>query len=443
MPKKNILRSKSTTTSRIINSYNNNIEKKNYTFCYYVSGHGFGHATRVVQVASEILSLSRKHTLYIVSNAPRFIFQGAIDKGACYRHALIDAGVQQPRAYTVDRHRTIDDLEIFLENRPEMIKREVDWLKEVKADIVLSDAPFLPCAAASIAGIPSAIVSNFTFDAVYSGLCEGDELDLRIKKLVEQVVEDYKKSELLIRLPGYIPLPSFASTKLYPESKTDELIRSNGYHHNVNDHTNNDGHNRRQVIDVPLVVRKSKTPRDVVLKNLGIPEEIFKTHKVLMVSFGGQNLVGMEEWGSPLPDNWIAIVCGSSFDKLPENFYNCPKDAYIPDLTNAADAVIGKLGYGTCSECIGHSKPFIYVPRPQFIEELGLRKLMEFQGSSLEMPKEKFERGEWKTYILEAYNMSKNINNNHNSRIKKLKHNGDLAYEFVGNTAAETNIQEL
>ncbi|CAH1763316.1 691_t:CDS:2, partial [Entrophospora sp. SA101] len=330
----------------------------------------FGHATRVVQIASDILSLSRKHTVYIISNAPRFIFQGAIDKGACYRHALIDSGVQQPRAYTVDRQRTIDDLITFIKNRPEMIEKEANWLKEVKADIVLSDAPFLPCAAASTAGIPSAIVSNFTFDAVYNGLCEGDELDITIKKLVEQVIEDYKNSGLLIRLP---------------------------------------------VIDVPLVVRKSKTPRDIVLKNLGIPEEIFTTHKVLMVSFGGQNLVDIEKWGNPLPDNWIAIVCGGSCDKLPENFYNCPKDAYIPDLTNAADAVM---------ECIGHSKPFIYVPRPQFIEELGLLKLMQFQGISLEMSRERFENGEWRSHILEAYNMSKNTKKRHKPKIEKLKHNG-------------------
>ena len=63
-----------------------------------------------------------------------------------------------------------------------------------------------------------------------------------------------------------------------------------------------------------------------------------------MVSFGGQNLVGIEEWGpSSLPDNWIAIICGGDGIKLPDKFYSCPKDAYIPDLTNAADAVIGKL----------------------------------------------------------------------------------------------------
>ncbi|RIA82534.1 hypothetical protein C1645_788192 [Glomus cerebriforme] len=412
---------------------------KSYVFCYYVSGHGFGHATRVVQVASEISKLQRNHKLYIISNAPKFIFQGAIDLGAKYRNAPIDAGVKQPRAYTVDRQETINDLIKFLDNKPIMLEKEVKWLKDVKADIVLSDAPFLPCAAAALVGIPSAIVSNFTFDAVYSGLCEGDELDDTIKKLVEYVIEDYKNSELLIRLPGYIPIPSFSGTKLYPDnaipsypSYNDEKSLYNeeklvNYLSDVNSFFSSPSNTskllkHRNVIDVPLVVRKSKTSKEIVLKNLGVPKEIFNTHKILMVSFGGQNLVGIEDWGSSsLPDNWIAIVCGSDGIKLPDRFYSCPKNAYIPDLTNAADAIIGKLGYGTCSECIGHGKPFIYISRPQFIEELGLKRLMELQGICVEMPKSHFESGKWKPYIQKAYDLSSSPNS---VTTKPLTHDG-------------------
>lgn len=218
-------------------------------------------------------------------------------------------------------------------------------------------------AAAALVGIPSAIVSNFTFDAVYSGLCEGDELDDTIKRLVEHVIKDYRNSELLIRLPGYIPIPSFSGTQLYPDntitsssltsSKGEKTLyneeKSVNYLSDINSFFSSPNTSKflkyhRNVIDVPLVVRKSITPKEIVLKNLGIPKEIFTTHKILMVSFGGQNLVGIEDWGtSSLPDNWIAIVCGSDGINLPDRFYSCPKNAYIPDLTNAADAIIGKL----------------------------------------------------------------------------------------------------
>lgn len=50
-----------------------------------------------------------------------------------------------------------------------------------------------------------------------------------------------------------------------------------------------------------------------------------------------------------LPEGWIAVVCGASKEQgegaenLPEGFYIAPKDVYMPDLTAAADVLLGKL----------------------------------------------------------------------------------------------------
>ncbi|CAM0139345.1 unnamed protein product [Umbelopsis sp. WA50703] len=386
---------------------------KPFTFCFYVSGHGWGHATRANQIITDILRLPAGHTVYVVSNATDFIFQGVIKIGAIYRHSLIDAGVVQPLAYTVDRDETISQLKTFLERRPETIEKEVKWLKEIGADCVICDAPFLPCAAAEAAGIPAALASNFTFDEVYEGLCEGDALDEEIRKLNSQVIDDYKNADLLVRLPGAIRIPSFDdSDELVPitpvtSSFPDRKGVVNGKHSlpsvsasNVRSHDSR--RYDRHIIDVPLVFRKFRRPRDEVLAGLNIPKDIRDTHKVLVLSFGGQ-ILGKEGWGDPLPPNWICIVCcASDAAKLPPKFYKATRDAYVPDLTNAADVLLGKLGYGTCSECIGHGTPFVYVPRPQFIEEMGLLKLMKNQGSAVELPREDFEQGRWASYISEA-----------------------------------------
>ncbi|OZJ06226.1 hypothetical protein BZG36_00819 [Bifiguratus adelaidae] len=391
---------------------------QSYTFCFYVSGHGWGHATRACQLVSDLLALPAKHTVYMVSNASDFIFQNALKAGAIYRHSLIDAGVVQPLAYTVDREETIKHLVEFIERRPVTINKEVEWLKSVGADCVLCDAPFLPCAAASAAGLPSAIISNFTFDEVYRGLCEGDELDNMIHEMLQTVIKDYKKADLLIRLPGAIRIPSFDDNEtVVPQTPTltthfdqPQQQRSivNGKLHLPSVSTSpirsyDPTVRQRLIIDIPLVFRKYRTPRDQVLEDiLHIPPEIHKTHKIILLSFGGQ-ILGKEGWGDPLPEGWICVVCGTPDSlQLQEGFYRAPRDAYIPDLTNAVDVVIGKLGYGTCSECVGHAKPFIYVPRPQFIEELGLKRLMETQGSCVELPREDFEGGRWRDYILKA-----------------------------------------
>ncbi|KAF9541543.1 hypothetical protein EC957_002979 [Mortierella hygrophila] len=503
---------------------------KEYTFCYYVSGHGFGHATRVNQIITELLKSTTvdspintttsvaaaatskitgtrittsttttatttvtkrsRHKIYVVSDAPQFIFQDVIDLGAEYRNARVDAGVVQPLAYSVDRQKTIEGVKSFLARRDDMINFEVNWLKQVGAHCVLTDAPFLPCAAANAMGIPACLITNFTFDEVYRYLREGDPMDKDVIACADAALEDYKKATLLLRLPGSIDIPSFENEiKLLeadrfhhlhrdtflvpkqPNSTTQRNEISNGSLSLSMDNNSNSGNGRsirrrlksfgaeggtmsnrrdtlmeedtdlespsphrvdthtlpsssltpvrsrqqlsintaftkpkgltRIAIDVPMVVRKAINTRDDVLKALGVDEETIRTKKMVLVSFGGQRL--KQGWGNPLPDGWIGVICGLPVShELPAGFYRSPHGVYVPDLTHAADIVIGKLGYGTCSECIAHDTALIYVSRPQFIEEHGLIRMMIKHGLPVEMTAEEFETGLWQRSILEA-----------------------------------------
>lgn len=271
-------------------------------------------------------------------------------------------------------------------------------------------------AAAGRAGIPAIIASNFTFDEVYRGLCEGDDLDQEILDMVEKTIEDYRNADLLVRLPGAIRIPSFDNAEtLVPVTPISATFAErqkgvvNGKMQLPCTSLANVATSKRQVrpierriVDVPLVFRKHHREREEVLNELGIPKEIYDSHKILLLSFGGQAL-GKGGWVDPLPPGWICIVCCAPEGvTLPRNFYRASRDAYVPDLTNAADVVLGKLGYGTCSECIGHGTPFVYVPRPQFIEEYGLLKLMQDQGSAVELSQKDFEAGYWGEAIEKA-----------------------------------------
>ena len=46
----------------------------------------------------------------------------------------------------------------------------------------------------------------------------------------------------------------------------------------------------------------------------------------------------------------------------------------------AADCVVGKIGYGTASECLAHGVPLVFQRRDFFNEEAFLRKLLEASG---------------------------------------------------------------
>jgi L-arabinokinase len=76
----------------------------------------------------------------------------------------------------------------------------------------------------------------------------------------------------------------------------------------------------------------------------------------------------------------------------------------MPDIIGACDALLGKLGWGTCSEVIGNGyKPFIYVPRSAFIEEAGLLSWMQSAHRRIvRLEVEKYESSDWHRAIGEA-----------------------------------------
>lgn len=109
-------------------------------------------------------------------------------------------------------------------------------------------------------------------------------------------------------------------------------------------------------------------------------------------------------------DSWIAIVCGvskeqwaSQSEDLPDGFFIAPKDVYMPDLTAVGDVLLGKLGYGTVSECVDSCTPFVYVSRPLFIEEHGLRLYLQREGVGIELPRQSYEDGDWANTVQQAW----------------------------------------
>jgi hypothetical protein len=143
-------------------------------FALYVSGHGYGHCTRASALVESLLAA--QHEVTIVTNALPFPFSAVLPPAdasaastaaqgpyATYRyailsyctvgtqltaaslarHALVDAGIVQPKAYDVDRQATLGKLQVFLTSREERIGEEVAWLTESRTEVVLSDATFL------------------------------------------------------------------------------------------------------------------------------------------------------------------------------------------------------------------------------------------------------------------------------------------------------------
>lgn len=209
--------------------------------------------------------------------------------------------------------------------------------------------PYICSLAAKAAGKPCILITNFTFDSVYSYLStslvdysspqpdghllpydrsvEISFMDLvpdvpvpqtDLAPLVDQIHAGYRCADLLMLLPGYIPIPSFT---IYPTLPSSNWVdpRTNHFHPNIIDFLNKpvsshqlypslpsppsspiEPHGippQRKVIAAPLLVRSPSSPsvytpegRSRLLSSIGVPAELHNplNTKVLIVSFGGQ-----------------------------------------------------------------------------------------------------------------------------------------------------------
>ncbi|KAK9946733.1 hypothetical protein M0R45_012180 [Rubus argutus] len=338
--------------------------RNHLVFAYYVTGHGFGHATRVVEVVRHLILAG--HDVHVVTGAPDFVFTSEIQSPRLFiRKVLLDCGAVQADALTVDRLASLEKYsETAVVPRDSILKTEVEWLASIKADLVVSDVVPVACRAAADAGIRSVCVTNFSWDFIYAEYVMAAGSHHR--SIVWQIAEDYSHCEFLIRLPGYCPMPAF-----------------------------------RDVIDVPLVVRRLHRSRKEVRKALEIDDDV----KLVILNFGGQPS-GWKLKEEFLPPGWLGLVCGASdSQELPPNFMKLAKDAYTPDIIAASDCMLGKIGYGTVSEALAFKLPFVFVRRDYFNEEPFLRNMLEHYQSGVEMIRRDLLTGHWRPYLERAISL--------------------------------------
>jgi hypothetical protein len=285
---------------------------------YYISGHGFGHSTRSAQVITALLNDNPSTEITVVTTAPKHLFPSS--NRISFIDLEIDSAIIQPQPYSIDAARSFDKLHAFL-----FTARSDAWQARAKAiiednhcNLILADAPY-PIAWASHAhNIPSILISNFTFDAIFEKLLTylpSSTLDAE-SSVVRDLEKLYSTYDFIIRLPGFINFPFVDAFWNEKDRKT-------------------------RLIDAPIVFRPPQSARQSVLEKLNIPASLHHM-KILLVQFGGQILSLSSSSRVPdLPDGWL---CLSSVEVNDPRFFKFPSDIYSPDLVSVSDVVLGKFG---------------------------------------------------------------------------------------------------
>ena len=294
----------------------------------YVTGHGFGHATRTAEVLREVRALAPAAKIAVVTGAPARIFRDALGGEVDVRPFACDVGLAQADALTIDEAGTLARWREFHAAWPARVAEEARWLRSVGAQVVLADVPPLAFAAAREAGVPAVALANFSWDWIYAHLARRHPA---LEEAAAQAAEAYRSAALLLELPFAGDLSVFP---------------------------------RRERI--PLVARRPRVARPEARRTLGLGDR-----PAVLVSFGGLGWPGFRAASlATLAD--FDFLAGEPVRDAPAHVRPVPVlDALglgYQDVVGAVDVVITKPGYGIVSDAIGARTRLVYTERGDFPE---------------------------------------------------------------------------
>jgi hypothetical protein len=300
---------------------------------FYISGHGFGHAARQIAVVNELGALAPDLPLVIRTSVSRWLLDLLLRTPATIVPAEVDTGVVQIDSLRLDEDETIARAAAFYAELEQRAAEEASFLREYAARLVISDAPPLGCAAGARASVPSIVLSNFTWDWIYSGYPQAAERP----SLIPKIQSAYASASAGWRLPMHGGFETISP-----------------------------------IVDVPFIAQHAnprRTPDDV-RRALELPLD----RPLALLSFGGYGVRDLSLDCLDCLDRWGIVAVARDVSPLPPHLWRVPQqrvyDAGLryEDLIRAVDVVITKPGYGIIADCVANGTAILYTSRGRFIE---------------------------------------------------------------------------
>jgi L-arabinokinase len=296
----------------------------------YVSGHGYGHATRVGEVLRRAREMQSDVRITVVTSGPEALYRRAIPGPFEFRSLDCDLGLVQKGPLVIDEAATAAAWKHFVRELPDRIDAEWRWLRHTGAKAVLGDIPPLAFQAAHDAGVPSFGLANFSWDWIYRHLGSRHPV---LRAAGEKCAEAYRHTGLLFKLPFAGDLSVFP-----------------------------------RIEEIPLIARRPKVAKEDVRRRLGMGGA-----PIVLLSFGGLGLPNFDYRVLGHLADYHFLVTGMIADVAPN--VRVLLEAEMDDLSlayedvvGAADVVLTKPGYGIVSDAIGAGTRLVYTDRGDFPE---------------------------------------------------------------------------
>ncbi len=344
------------------------------TIAFFVTPHGFGHAGRAAAVMAALQEIDPSLRLEIFTKVPQWFFRESLSGPFGYHSTLTDIGLVQHSALREDLAATVRRLNKFLPFDPALLDALAAEVELVGCESIVCDIAPLGIAVARTAGVPSVLVENFTWDWIYDGYAQDDT---RLSRHVAYLRNIFESADYHIQTE---PVSVYRPADLL----------------------------------TPPVSRSPRKSGSEIREKLNIPGDA----QAVLITMGGiasqHTFLGQLQGHSRL---YFVIPGGSQSVQMEDNLVLLPHHSrfFHPDLINACDTVIGKLGYSTVAEVYRAGVPFGYIPRARFRESEALAAFAQAQMNGIEIPETRFHNGAWLSLLPDLLALP---------RIRRIEPNG-------------------
>lgn len=299
----------------------------------YVTGHGFGHLTRSMEVLRYLKGIKPSCRIHI--RAPYSSSQ-VIDALGFYpasiKNVRLEVGLIQKDSLQSDFSASIERLEYYYGSLGDKaVEKEARWMTDNSIEAAFIDISPRVFDACLLAEVPAYGCSNFSWDWIWREL---GQVDSRFVYFADKAASAYSSAACLFRTVMAGDLGAF------PE-----------------------------IEDVPLVARISDRDKSEVRSLLKVPSDKL----VVILSYGGEGLADTVLPERSLHNDFHFVTTepmenpGMPFHHLSDNEVRANGLRYC-DLVHAADIVMSKPGYSTVAESVANHSAFVYSERSSFAE---------------------------------------------------------------------------
>lgn len=320
----------------------------------FVSAHGFGHAARACAVLQAMAERGSGLRYEIFTAIPEWFFEQSLTAEFVVHSEEVDVGLVQRTALDEDLEATVGRLGTFYDPASRRIENLAARVRDLGCRLVVNDIAPAGLAVAEHLGVPSVLVENFTWDWIYRG---------------------YETTH-----PG---LAAYAAQLSGMFSKATLHLQCEPVCRVV------DG-----AVSIAPVSRCPRLPVDQVRRGLGVAAD---TPLVLLTMGGIRWDFDSLDRLRGCRDIFFVIPGAAEEENRDGNIVRLPflSDFYHPDLVEASDMVVGKLGYSTVAETYQSGAKLLFLARPRFRESTVLERFAREVMAAEEISETDFASGDW------------------------------------------------